>query len=450
MSHAESSESPAAGNAYQQFIIPDPPGRTIFRKCCGVVAILLALLLTIVVSASLDVVYGVRESGRGIWWLALGLATVSGMLFPILLRMGLGLLARSGARVLANDSRAPLLYLRSFQDDARIIDRGDLWRLVFFASRYETPERSLAKAIDDVGTLVAIGKPGETLRPCGAARMYVDGDHWQEVVSKLVADSRLVVLRIGRTRGFWWEVQHVLERCDPRKILFYLPKGDRGAHYQFLREQAAGVLPCPLPEQVGRASFLGFGPGWQPQLLGTAGASWFSRLRRLVTGSPAPILRDALNPLLAETGVRPRRMPLRLHEWFALTVAFLFVLGLPLTALMSLEYEHSVFPEAQFREHEPVRVKLFEDGKSEPHSIDWNNLLPDDLESKLRADQWQLDRIVAPALSPDDTIGDRLGNELNNDTIQSLTPESGEGAGLGKSTGSATGLDGRPSRSKEK
>ena len=56
-----------------------------------------------------------------------------------------------------------------------------------------------------VGPVIAIGKPGERLPQLGAARLYVDDDHWRDTIDDLMAESALVVVRAGDTPNLWWE-----------------------------------------------------------------------------------------------------------------------------------------------------------------------------------------------------------------------------------------------------
>jgi hypothetical protein len=316
----------------EKYVVPESIWRPILRWFFGIVLVLVGTL------AGLFFMHGWDALGQGLpregeYPVLMACIVVSGILSPLLLRLGLGQLSRGGAIVLRKDRRAPLLYLRSFAADARVVERGALARLFLLPGRYETSERSLAKAVADLGPLVAIGKPGEMLRPFGAARLYVDHDNWQRVVAELVAASRLVVLRLGRTEGFWWELQYVVANCDPRKVVVYLPRNERRALYRSLCERAADLLPQPLPEHLGKALFLGFGPGWQPQLLGDLGPSFAAWFRWLMTGSPAPGVREALNPALFQVGLNFRRMPLTFGEWLLIPLAVIFVLSLLMKVL---------------------------------------------------------------------------------------------------------------------
>jgi hypothetical protein len=259
--------------------------------------------------------------------MVLGIGFGSMVAWPIFATLGTRLMSRSGITILRWSRKRHLVYLRSFAADATWFDSPlDLFWLLVHGARYETYEWSLAKAVRDVGPLVAIGEPGEKLPPLGAARLYVDGDNWQRVVEELVDRSQLVILRAGLTPGFWWELKHLVEKCDPQKVVIYLPKRDRGGLYRELRERAVGNLPQPLPEYTNAAMFIGFGPQWEPRLLNPWGPSLGATFRRILIGSPAPEIRNALNDALEPLGIRRRGLPLQFREWVLVACALSIVL----------------------------------------------------------------------------------------------------------------------------
>jgi hypothetical protein len=132
-----------------------------------------------------------------------------------------------------------------------------------------TAEQSLARAVLPLGPLIAIGSPGEVLPPMGAARLYVDDDHWQGVVEQLIAISPLVILRIGSyyDQSFWWEFKHVLATCEPERVLLFLHPGDSEYVYRAFRKDAK-IASIDLPPLTRNALFVAFGPGWQPFFVG--------------------------------------------------------------------------------------------------------------------------------------------------------------------------------------
>ena len=107
--------------------------------------------------------------------------------------------------VLREDDRAPIVYLRSFQDDGvQLPNESGGWTT--FAGTWrilsKTAEQRLAEVFSKFGPVVAIGRPGEELPEMGAARIYVGDEHWQDLIIDLLAHPDAVaVLRRGETEG---------------------------------------------------------------------------------------------------------------------------------------------------------------------------------------------------------------------------------------------------------
>jgi hypothetical protein len=170
------------------------------------------------------------------------------------------LVAPDAVEALSADPRPPVLYLRSFEADR--------------SSFAETCEAHLEGIFSALGPMIAVGEPGERFQTLGVPRMYVGGD-WKSEVTRLAAGARLLIFRIGRTEGFWWEVSEVAAKVDPRKVLFFLPrKGfplERRALYRGFRSRAGPILGSKLPETLGKAEFLWFGANREPIPLHSAG-----------------------------------------------------------------------------------------------------------------------------------------------------------------------------------
>ena len=104
---------------------------------------------------------------------------------------------------------APVLYLRSFGDDARAGRRyGTL-----------TEEEHLAKALAWLGPLVAVGRPGDHLPDVGAQRIYLTDDEWQMRVTELMISARVVVIRTGLSSGLDWELERAVSLLQPAQLL---------------------------------------------------------------------------------------------------------------------------------------------------------------------------------------------------------------------------------------
>jgi hypothetical protein len=110
--------------------------------------------------------------------------------------------------VLAKDNRGIVLLLRSFQDDD-ISAFGGLIRSAVFESDL-TFEELITYQLWGFEPVVAVGRPGEPIPPAGAAREYVSNDVWQKVVGTLTESASLVVMILGSTPGFGWELRSLL------------------------------------------------------------------------------------------------------------------------------------------------------------------------------------------------------------------------------------------------
>jgi hypothetical protein len=201
---------------------------------------------------------------------------------------------------LGEDTRPPVVYLRSFQDDAiagQTVLPGS-WVIL----NTTTEEEQISTTLKAIGPVIAIGQPGEKLPELGAARMYVDDAEWQDAVLDLLVRARLVVLRAGQTSGFWWEVEKAAQMVDPQRLLFLIPRGK--TQYDAFRQKANEFLPHPLPEHVpGVDSHQFFG-----SLRGLIyfQADWTSHYVPIQTGSGktlspiVPALTKALEPVFQQ------------------------------------------------------------------------------------------------------------------------------------------------------
>jgi hypothetical protein len=115
--------------------------------------------------------------------------------------------AKSADRLLLEDQRSPVLYLRSFEDEDRL----------------SVEEEELARVLRHVGPFVAVGRPGEALPALGAARMYLTDDEWQGEVERLMHQASLVILLAGRTPGLGWELRKCRELLNPLRLVILIP-----------------------------------------------------------------------------------------------------------------------------------------------------------------------------------------------------------------------------------
>ncbi len=124
-----------------------------------------------------------------------------------------------------DDSRAPILFLRSFSDDQVRLERpkrGPLAFLVLLGEPRPTLDHVLLEEGTELGPVIAIGAPGSR-PPFGAARAYISDDNWKQVVSNLARSSQAIVMALDETAGIEWEVKEVHGNQYAAKILHLLP-----------------------------------------------------------------------------------------------------------------------------------------------------------------------------------------------------------------------------------
>jgi hypothetical protein len=111
------------------------------------------------------------------------------------------------------DRRAPIVYLRSFQDDAA--GAGQESRL----------EAAFSNEARRIGPFVAIAQPGAApVR--GAARVSFSGDAWREAVTGYMDQARIIVMVASWTQGLVWELQTLIENGHANKLVLLFPPRD--------------------------------------------------------------------------------------------------------------------------------------------------------------------------------------------------------------------------------
>lgn len=139
--------------------------------------------------------------------------------------LGRGIRAASLRDVLAADPRAPILYLRSFDEDrltlpATLHRRGlmDTLNVV----RRRRFEEAIVVQLQRAGPVVAIAPPGSRLPKIGAARASFGHDEWQAEVTELARRAAAVVLSAtpdSVREGFGWEIDLVANRLPHGRVM---------------------------------------------------------------------------------------------------------------------------------------------------------------------------------------------------------------------------------------
>jgi hypothetical protein len=184
--------------------------------------------------------------------------------------------AEGAERLLGEDPRPPVVYLRPFDADRAAIANRMASRLrVPPRQRFEsTYEERLARTLRHAGPFVAVGDPTEGLPVLGAARLYAADTEWQETVNDLIARAAVVLLHAGEGEGLAWEVRHVTALGAPERVILSLPlqskrrRTSRQERYDAFRRRCGDAFPRPLPDHIGDCQFLYFDADWTPRLLG--------------------------------------------------------------------------------------------------------------------------------------------------------------------------------------
>ena len=170
--------------------------------------------------------------------------------------------------VLAKDTRPPVIYLRSFNNEqkrAKFV--YDKLVSMYSEGAWVYNPTMLAISMNLLGPFFAIGRPSENFNDMsgGIARKYVSDDEWQKVVSEFLQNSSAVVMEVGYTNGLKWEMLQLVSHIDPKKVLFVLPESQ--IEYEMFTEWASKIFPRNFPEEIGSSRLMMFKDRWYPVLL---------------------------------------------------------------------------------------------------------------------------------------------------------------------------------------
>ncbi|MEM6899819.1 MAG: hypothetical protein AAF583_08620 [Pseudomonadota bacterium] len=242
----------------------------------------LTVVIAIFIFASVDVMGGEIPSGVVRFVISLSVLLAMIPFYPAY-HFGRKLSAKGALEILEKDARAPILYLRSFDDDrgglktwwlrgplklAGAIKSGSKTSTVSKKTLVgATSEDALVASFNKIGPVVAIGRPDETLPTLGAARIYMDESGWQDAVTGIAREAQYVVLGMGATGGLRWEYEFAFGSLAPQKIIIYLDavKGSqRATRYTEFREFMESNFKIDLPREWHDAHAICFDSKWRP------------------------------------------------------------------------------------------------------------------------------------------------------------------------------------------
>lgn len=131
----------------------------------------------------------------------------------------------SVGQVMRQDSRPPILFLRSFRDERiRLQHPRTTW--LGRISQSVRPRNELEHLVLDQfspsGPVVTVGNPQDAFPRYGAAREYLSHQGWHARVEALWHQSRCVVVAIDQTEGVLWEIQSLVASGLASRCLFLL------------------------------------------------------------------------------------------------------------------------------------------------------------------------------------------------------------------------------------
>jgi hypothetical protein len=153
-------------------------------------------------------------------------------------------LARSASALARKDNRPPILLLRSFKDDGILVENERYWghRFLGIRDKQIRLEEVIAETLYPYGPLIALSNPADSMPLLGAAKENITDLAWERAVERYIEQASKIVLILGVSQNFRWEVSQILSRGLLQKCFFVFPPAYRG-----LNERSRLLTNC-LPE----------------------------------------------------------------------------------------------------------------------------------------------------------------------------------------------------------
>lgn len=223
---------------------------------------------------------------------------------------------RSAIRTLLTPGSS-FLWLRPFDVDGLpqgVPSRTDLVTDTWRSLMGRTFEERIDRCFNGFSGLVAIGRPGERLPPSGAARLYVENDQWQSIVSGLMQHCSGTILHVASSEGTLWEWKTAPSLQRLSKLILCIPV--RGTSKRVCRRKYAAIktlveheTPIRLPEKWNGSLFAYFPSDRTYQ------ASWVTRGKQNYSAHPLKVVLERL-----------ARVRFRWASSGPMSVVFLFIL----------------------------------------------------------------------------------------------------------------------------
>jgi hypothetical protein len=220
--------------------------------------VLLVRLLTAPTETQLTEVDHEEQIGRYAAELVIGLAVW--LLVAFLYRTARRYSMLPAGRLAPADKRSPVLYLRSFRDDAiKLWARASDGRIFLERLFRISFEELITDHLWRYGRVVAIGDPSrlDSLAALGAARDFVPGHVWQQKAVAMMQDAKIIAAVVSSTSGFLWEMDTIVKLGLVSRLILLIPPvptRDVIERWDQLRVSVASLqLPPDLDAQRTRA-----------------------------------------------------------------------------------------------------------------------------------------------------------------------------------------------------
>lgn len=186
--------------------------------------------------AYLGVGMGLRVSASG--WVFPGFISAGAFIASVVLliaghlvlRNASGRLLRRPGTALVADQRALVVFFRSFEARtirARSTRKSALWPLL--RKRFDSEdsfEEQLMSVLAASGSIIAVGRPGETATSVSGAQECLVDDAWRIRASQLNSQATLFVIIVGDTTGIGLQAAPLLASSARARVLFVVPPVD--------------------------------------------------------------------------------------------------------------------------------------------------------------------------------------------------------------------------------
>jgi hypothetical protein len=167
-----------------------------------------------------------------------------------------------------------ILYLRPFPHAIKppptLREQLGVW---LFGS-WSSAEGQVVSAFKGIDSVVTVQSRGEIVPLFSAHRVVLGEREWKGEVHRLMVEASLVVIEVADSENLMWEISTAFSMLNPEKFLFAFgglgtrlrPKR-RQYRWEMFKLVLQTYISRPLPETVGDACVLYFGPNWEPRLI---------------------------------------------------------------------------------------------------------------------------------------------------------------------------------------